>query len=245
MEERDYILFEAYLSGVISPEEKEKLKMRLEKDGELKASFELYKETSAHLENRFGKEKDTMAFREKVSGISEAYFRDAPGRKKGLRKLRPWQMVAAAGVLVILGIFLSRRMSVPSYDDYAGYPEISLAVRGESNTVLLQAETAFNNGDYGEAATLLGEIVKGGNTNPEIQLYRAISLVELNRFGEADAVLDRLMDSGSVIRYDAMWYAALSKLKQKDFSASADILERIPESADRYKRAQKLLKRLE
>lgn len=245
MEERDYVLFESYLSGALSAEEREELETRLEKDGELKASFELYKETSAHLENRFGKEEDTAAFREKVSGISKAYFRDAPGRRKGLRKLRPWQMAAAAGVLIILGIFLSRRLSAPSYEDYANYPEISLAVRGGDNAVLLQAETAFNNGNYGEAAAMFGDILKEGDANPEILLYHAISLVELNRFEEADTTFGKLVASGSAIQYDAMWYGALSKLKQKDFSAGAEILEKIPEGADRYPDAQKLLKRIE
>ncbi|MGS2739094.1 tetratricopeptide repeat protein [Sinomicrobium sp. M5D2P17] len=244
MEEQDYILFEDYVSGTLSEEEKQKLEERLRYDDELKESLTLYKEASAYLDRTFGKLEDTETFRNKVSDISKEYFLKDMEPRKGLRKLKLWQIAVAASVLVILGIFFSRRISIPVYEDYADYPQLSLAMRGEGNTLLQQAETAFNAGDYEKASVLFEDILKADGTNAEISLYYAVSLVELGRYEEADTGFSALMDSRSVFRTEAMWYRALSKLKQKDYEACAGILEQVPEDTDRYAEAQKLLKRL-
>ncbi|MGS2761901.1 tetratricopeptide repeat protein [Sinomicrobium sp. M5D2P9] len=244
MEEQDYILFEDYLSGALSDEEKRKLEERLLHDDELRESLALYKEVSAYLDRTFGKADDTAAFREKVSDISEDYFLKNTDARKGIRRLRPWQMAVAASVLVILGIFFSRRIGVPAYEDYADYPQLSLVVRGDDHTLRKEAETAFNAGDYAKASVLFEDILEEDGTNTEISLYYAVSLVEQGRFKEADEVFAGLMTSRSVFRSEAMWYGALSKLKQKDYPGSAGILRKIPEDSDRYGEAQKLLKKL-
>ncbi|SFW74697.1 Tetratricopeptide repeat-containing protein [Sinomicrobium oceani] len=243
MEKQDYILFEDYLSGALSTSDRQKLEARLQSDKELNAWFETYREASAYLERTFGKAEDTAAFRDKVSGISEEYFRKQE-RKPRVRKLLRWQIAVAASVLILLGIFLSRRMTVPSYEDYAIYPEISLVVRGEENAELYRAETAFNHKNYEEAARLFGEILREDPAHAEISLYYAIALVEQNRFGEADMVFAGLIGSRSVFRTEALWYGALSKLKQKDYEACRELLRKIPDSSANHTAAQKLLKRL-
>ncbi|RNL84682.1 tetratricopeptide repeat protein [Sinomicrobium pectinilyticum] len=244
MEEQDYILFEDYVSGTLSEEEKQKLEERLQYDDELKESFTVYKEASVYLDRTFGKTEDTEAFRDKISAISKEYFRKDTEPSKGIRKLRPWQIAVAASILVILGIFFFRRTGMPVYEDYADYPQLSLTVRGGENTLLKQAETAFNEGDYGKASVLFEDILKADRTNAEISFYYAVSLVELGRYEEADTGFSALMASRSVFRTEAIWYGALSKLRQKDYKASAGLLEQIPEGDDRYAQAQKLLKKL-
>src|SRR5690606_28766794 len=124
-----------------------------------------------------------------------------------------WQFAVAASILLLLGIFISQNFTSPSYEDYAHYPQISLAVRGDSNAVLQQAEQAFNTGDYTEAAALFGSLPEEERKQPEIVLYHAISLVEQGEYERADGMFKTLFESTSAFKNDAMWYGGLSLLK--------------------------------
>ena len=79
----------------------------------------------------------------------------------------------------------------------------------------------------------------------ELQLYYAITNIELDNFKIADAQLNILINGNSAYKNRALWYAALSRLKQKNNEASIMLLKQIPEGADDYKEAQHLLDKLE
>ncbi|WAC03826.1 hypothetical protein N7U66_10660 [Lacinutrix neustonica] len=64
--------------------------------------------------------------------------------------------------------------------------------------------------------------------NKELQLYYAITNIELNHFKVADAMLLDLSQSHSAYNYKATWYAALSQLKQEKTAESIAFLKQIP-----------------
>ena len=55
---------------------------------------------------------------------------------------------------------------------------------------------------------------------------------------------DGIIRLKSIYKNKAIWYLALSKLKQKDFTACKEILLTLPKSSEDYDNAQKILNKL-
>ena len=110
--------------------------------------------------------------------------------------------------------------------------------------LIKNAEEAFNQRNFTNAVMYFEKLSETDSTNTEYQLYHAISLLELNFFDEADAIFTTISEGNSVYKYQAVWYHALSALKQEDKEATMRLLKTIPEGDEHYKKAQKLLKKL-
>jgi len=244
MQEQDYILFEDYLSGQLDTAQKEAFTNRLHNDLEFKKAFDSYKSTSQFLEGYLKNEEKTKAFKENLKAISTKYFDKKEASKKKFRGINPWYYSIAAAAMLAIGFFITQQFSSPSYENYAHYGNISLTVRGTDNKLLSQAETAFNNKDYQEAQSYFFQLLKTDTNNMELQLYRAVSLVELNNYSEADSLFNTIIKTPSVYKNKAIWYLALSKLKQGDYPASLNVLKTLPRDAEDYKEAQNLMKEL-
>ncbi|MBA6151685.1 tetratricopeptide repeat protein [Gelidibacter maritimus] len=245
MQEQDFILFDDYLSGSLDTESIQAFENRLNTDPDFKLAFIDYQQAEAFLEHKFKNEEQTQHFKENLERISSGYFeKKASGKTKVLR-IKPWYYSVAAGVILLFGVVIAQQFSSPTYDDFANYGTISLTVRGSDNALQNQAEKAFNNKDYKDAEQHLSQLLQKDPNNLELQLYKAISLVELNRYDEADKLYQNVIQSPSVYSTKAKWYLALSKLKQKDESASIAVLKTIPEDADDFQSAQKLLRKLQ
>jgi tetratricopeptide (TPR) repeat protein len=245
MEDRDYILFEDYLSQSLSKNEREAFEVRLNEDDSFKEAFELYKSTSSFLEHKFSNIKEREAFKENLSRISKKQLTTSEAHSKKTSYFKPWKMAVAASLLVIFGVFYSQWFSTPTYRDYADYPQISLKTRGISDQIITKAEIAFNSKNYEEAISLFKALPDKESENFEIKLYLAVSLVEVNSFSEADAIFQTLLNKPTAYLNQARWYAALSRLKQKKYDESESLLELIPEDSEEYTKAQKLLQKLD
>ena len=248
MVDQDYILFENYLLGDLSEDEKKTFETRIEKDSKFKESFNTYKELSSYLEHTFENEDVSKTFKENLQKISKAYFEknEVAEKIKGSTKTYLfYKHVIAACVVLFFGIFMFNQFSNPSYADFAHYDTISLTVRGEQDVLLKTAEKAFNNKDFAKAEGAFSKLLKIDKENSELKLYSAIANIELSHFETADALLSNLQEGQSVYKNKATWYLALSKLKQKDYAACLNILKTIPEDADNYKQAKNLIHKLE
>lgn len=244
MEDRDYILFEDYLSDSPTESERETFEKRLKEDKAFREAFQLYSETSSFLEHKFSDKTEREAFKANLSKISNAQSGNTKTPTKKVKLLHPWKLAVAASIVVVVGFFYSLWFTTPVYSDFADYPQISLTVRGITNQNAAQAENAFNSQNYREAIPLLKNLLESEPENREIQLFLAVSLVEENAFAEAEALFDSLLKEPSAYLNQALWYAALGKLKQKEYDETEAILRLIPEEAEEYDQAQKLLKKL-
>ncbi|WP_445731026.1 tetratricopeptide repeat protein [Mariniflexile sp.] len=242
MDEQDYILFENYLLGELSKEEIIAFEARLENDSKFNESFKTYKELSSFLEHKFENETISTAFQNNLKNISKAYFEKQEAPKK---RFKPWQYAMAATIALLIGITVFNNLSTPDYGDYANYDSISLTVRGEQDALLKTAENAFNTKDYAKAEAAFKSLMVLEKDNAELQFYRAIANLELNKFETAESLLTSLSKGQSAYKYKAIWYLALSSLKQKEYDACLEILKTIPEDADDYNKAQKLIKKLD
>ena len=241
MNDQDYILFDAYLSNTLSIEECTAFEMRLKTETELNEAFTLYKEINGMLEQHIGGAEEKQDFEENLSAVSDAYFSD----QAKVSRAPYWKFAIAASIALLFGLFMFNNFSSATYGNFADHDTISLTLRGEDNDLIKQAETSFNNGDYKRANEVFTKILETDDANIEIQFYRAITNIELNNYAEAEEMLERISKGQSVFKNQAAWYMALSKLKQKRTEECVEILRTIPEDAEVYKRAQKLLKKLQ
>ncbi len=248
MEDQDYILIEAYLSGELSKEDKFTFENRLGKDSEFKKAFITYMELNSFLEHKIGNETKTDAFKENLEKIAGEYFNKtqaSPVLKQKSKLFKFTQYAIAASILLLVGVFAFNQFSSPAYSDFNSHDPFEVTVRGENIGLLIKTTKAFNNKDYDKASIYLEKLLNENPENKEYQLYYAITNIELDRFEKADAILKELSQGNSAYKNKATWYLALSKFKQKDNEASMDLLKQLPETADDYKQAQKLLKKLD
>lgn len=239
------MLMEAYLSGDLDAESSRAFENRVVSDPDFKLAFENYKSTHQFLRQKLTNEEDTLAFKENLEKISSDYFDDEVLAKPKLRRIKPWYFSVAAGIIILFGIFIAQQFSSPTYDDFANYGTISLTVRGGQDDLKSKAEKHFNQKDYKDAERYFAELLQRDPEQTELQLYRAVCLVELNKYAKADALYQEIAKSPSVYADKAKWYLALSKLKQNEKTASISVLKSIPEDAEDYPNAQELLNKLE
>lgn len=245
MEEKDYILFENYLQSDLPDADILNFENRLATDITFKNNFLTYKELSGFLEQTLNEE--SIAFKNNVKNISEAHFSkiEAKDSKEFRKRYKFGRLAIAASVVVLLGFFIFNQLKTPTFNDYNTHDTIDLTVRGENVRELLEATKAFNNREFSKANSILEGLLKTDKNNRQLQLYYAITNVELDRFEVADVLLNAISKSESVYKNRAIWYHALSKLKQGKTNETVALLKQIPEEADDYKQANKLLNKLD
>lgn len=248
MDDQDYIEFDQYLLGELATEELIAFEARLKSEPAFEKEFRLYKEVHAHLQHTLENETETNAFKENLKNISNTHFNKTEALAETLKKskvFRLGQLAIAASVVLFIGVFAFNQFSNPTYSDYNTHDPMTV-VRGAGDIEdLIVATKAFNNEEYIKANALLEKALEKNSENKELQLYYAITHLELDNFKAADALLTNLAQGNSAYKYKATWYAALSQLKQKNTAASITLLKQIPEDADDYKQAKKLLNKLE
>ncbi len=243
MEEKNALLFEDYLQNALSEKERLSLENRLKEDAAFAQEFTLYKNINGFLENRFSKErkalKNTLKNQRKNSLATQT-----ENKQVKVLKLNRWYIGIAASILLLVGIYFVNLNNSISYSDYAFSNTIALVERNSDNTLLKSAETAFNTKNYKEALGYFTQILKENPNNNQILFYKGIALVETNNFTAAELVFTKLQQSQSIYKNKALFYLALSKLKQKDYDGCKRILETLPETAEDYKKAQEILEKL-
>jgi tetratricopeptide (TPR) repeat protein len=244
MKTDNYILFDKYLTKELTKTELHSFEERLQLDSDFKQEFEIYKSLETSLNSKFNTE-DELALRKTLSNLgSEFIHEEKATKKKGtlISFINYKQFMVAASIALLVGFFLFNN-GEPVYSDYANHNALELVVRSENNEVVIKAQEAFNAKNYEEALTYLTKL--SNSNNLEIKLYKGICYLELNSFADADIIFDEISSGNSAFKNTAFWYKALSMLKQEQFEACKYVLQEIPETADEYKQAQKLLSKLQ
>lgn len=244
MNENDYLLFEDYLDETMSEAAKLTFESRLKTDATFLESFNLYKEATNHFKNKFAREEETLAFKNNLETTATEHFKKATPK---LVKFQPWKYATAACLLLFSGLFFyfNSISGIPSYEDLNTISEINIVERSSNSELLKKAENAFNKQSFTEVKNYLDQILVKDTTNSELLFYKAIAQLELSEYMEAENSLTRLSKGTSVYANEALWYLALSKLKQKDYEACKKIINTIPVQTENYDKSQKLLKKLE
>lgn len=242
MNEEFYISFESYLNNEMSQAEKQLFEQRLNSDNQFRESFNLYKETTALLENKF--DSKTIDFKENLKSISKSYFSEKEEDKSRVINFKPFYYAIAASVVLAFGTWFMMMQETPEYGDFNQHENAYFTERGSIIKNLRLAQNAFNEKNY-KGAIENFEIVLKDYDKPEVRFFYGISLLEENRYAEAEINFTTIQKGTSVYKDKATWYLALSKLKQNQFEACKNYIKQIPEDAEDYAKAQKLLNKLD
>jgi hypothetical protein len=240
MQEELFITFESYIKNEMSPEDKIDFEGQLQDDKEFREAFNLYKETTLFLSNKFSPQAN--AFKENLKTISKDHFSQSKSNKFKVISFKPWVYAIAACLVLFFGLQLFQT-NAPEFEDYNQPENASFIERGDSSQNLKLAQEAFNAKNYAKAIPLF-EIILKETPKPELEYFYAISLLEENSIQKAETILNKLKSGNTVYKENAIWYLALSKLKQKNYQECKTLLKQITADTDYYEKAQKLISEL-
>lgn len=240
MNEERYIVFDQYLQGEMTVEERNSFEKQLSEDPEFASEFETFKEVQLQLKNKFEFDEEREIFKENLSQISDQHFNSKPK----VIGLKPWYLAVAASAAILFGLFFFNYNQNPVFSDYSNPEQATFTERSTADATLKEAETAYNKKRYNTAIPLFETVLQTKNT-PEIRFFYGVSLLEESHYKKAEAIFTELKTGTSVYKEKAIWYLALSKLKQKDYEACKEILQTISEDYENYDQVEELLNRLE
>jgi len=238
-------LIQKYLSNTLS--ESDQLLFDTEKKNE---AFK--KELLAQIEllNSIELSKDD-ALRDKLKSLDSSM----PKTVKLKSNRFSWLKVAASlAVLLVAGLLLKQNLGgsndLSTDQLFAEYYQVMPAEfnqRNQTSTLDKSFEAAmekYQGKDYSASLDLLGKIEP---TTTKIQLYQALSHLELNNITEAQSLLSFVSKSNNYEEnQNAEWYLALSYLKQSKPTLAKETLKNIIKQPEHLflKQATKLLEEL-
>lgn len=256
IEKQDKI--DRYLRGEMQTAEAKAFEKNLSEDEELRMAYEETLLLAETIETVAIDEETKKSF----ESVSEEELKALLKEKKNSRRfmLRTFWMAAAILIAVVVMEFI--RMPVPGSPDgiyytyFEPYPVEEMAPsRGADissaslNEELQLAFSEYKKKNYVEALAafqLLGE--RTANEYSEVNLYKAICLMKLNRYVDAIQSLQLLVAEGESSPYyqPACWYLSLAYLKNHERENAENLLKQILQEGGFYaEKAREVLKRLD
>jgi len=253
MKDYNFLLIEKYIKGDLTPEELDAFKSLLKNGKNFADDVNLYKDIESTLTSRANNQEEANKLKNTLENLGKDFIID-PNKDEGSNsvkdtsikvfKLQRFSKYLVAASLVLLATIFWLKNENPAYEDFANYEYVDMVVRGNFNKTVVKAQNAFNIKDYENALKAFNILLENDNSNAEFQLYKAICLVELDKFNEADAIYKKIRNGKSIYKNKAIWYLALSKLKQKEYASCKKVLKDLPNDAEDFEMAKKLLDKL-
>lgn len=220
-------LFNSYLDGKLSPDDRQLFEQLLEEKPEYKILLE---------EHRRLKIAVTLEERSKIKEfLLEVDQNQKPSPNTSWKS---WVFSgAAACVIVLAGLFLWTNLSMtPGEKIYKSYYEtypnlIAPTVRGESQTSLMtDAFLAFDNQDFEKASVLFENLQQEPNSEFAI-FYQGICQLELGRPEKAIPLLLKVKeDAVNPDKITATWYAALGYFQLNKLEEGTKAVKQVAEA---------------
>ncbi|QEC45288.1 hypothetical protein [Pseudobacter ginsenosidimutans] len=240
-----------YAEGLMEADELPDFEAALAGDAELQQQYQLYLEAESKLHKHFASQEGEEKLKLTLQNMRQEFFSAeapvksiSPVRNKVVKMMwRKVAVVAAAAVLV--AVFLWQPWNRDLYTKFADTEMVSSVERGtHTDSLLAKATTAFNAKEFSSAAVYLFEIVQTDSTNSFAQFYYGVSLLQSGKTEIARETLTKLAAGSSAFKYEAMFYMALSYLKEKDETNCKKWLQQIPAESGNYGKAKELLQAL-
>lgn len=249
MDDLRYILFDKYINNELTDVELKSFEEQLLSNEDFKQEFEIYKNLETSLASKFENEQEEIELRKTLQNIGNQYIKEKKieTETKTETKVIPLfnykKLLVAASIALLIGFFVFNNGN-PVYGDFANHNSLEIVVRGKNNEAVVAAEKAFNSKKYDEALQQLTLLSTNYPEDVELDLYKGICNLELNNYNVAEQIFTKISEGDSSFTSKATWYKALSYLKQEKFDACKNVLQTIPESAEEFEQAQKLIKKL-
>jgi len=232
-------LINAYLEGMLSPEDQEIFENLIAQNPDYKAELEAQRKIKAAI--TLSERGNLRDFLSKLDAV----------HVKPKTKVKSWFFSAVAACMVVLaGYFLWTALSLSAGEKlyarhYETYPNlVAPSTRGESSADLkTDAFLAYDNGDFEQAAALFEQLKNEPNSD-YASLYLGICQLELGRPDKAIPVLN-LVSPTSELKEIASWYEALGYFKLNMLDKGKSAIKVTAASANPFQtQAQEILKTL-
>ncbi len=211
---------------------------------DLQADLKLYRNIKGTLKPNLAADESDLAFKAILKQFKSQHFK----KQKPTAKIIAFSKIWYAAAVLIIGLLVWAPWNKNLYNKYGDTEMISFAERGSNDQTAQQGATdAFNAENYNEAKELLTAIVAKEPNNDMFRYYLGVAQLKADTDNDLDAAranLTTVAAKESLLKYDAMFFIALSYLKEKNKVASKTWLNKIPQDANVYDKAQELLKDL-
>jgi anti-sigma-K factor RskA len=239
MQDDTYMLIERYIAGELDAQEQKAFEERIKSDADFSEKVGLYRSASEHLAARFRNEDAERILAKNLTHIAENHL--PADKSDNVISLRWYHWAVAASIAIVCIVLFTSSPNKPEYSAYAEHAPLALTVRGENDSIKQQAEQAFNAKNYEQALLHLNQLLEADKNNTELQLFKGIAVMELDRAEEADAIFNTIRNSTTSYNDKALWYQGLNALKQKDYERCKTLLKELPESSEDYTKAQEII----
>lgn len=244
MPDTNYEHIELYLNDDLSPEEKKVFEQRLKEESALQEELRIYKEVNGILSRRINPSEDEQHFRDMLQEKQAEYFSSGSKVVQMTSRRTRWYAIASVAAVVLIMITWWGPWQQTTLNQYGQIEMTPPTVRSdEQDNGLTEAAQLFNKNKYKEALPLLDKIVQANPSDSRSRFYRGVTLLHLDQEGKAREDLNTIYEGESIYKYDAAYFMALSYLENNKDSART-WLEKIPQDAPIYSKAEKLLKKV-
>jgi hypothetical protein len=230
-----------YVDGELDAAERRDFEVQLEQDPSLAGEVALYQELKATLSDRLPPDNTATALRARLSALNKEYFKPDTGARR-IPMVRWASGIAAAAVLLVVAtLFLWPSDNRSLYRRLGDTQMVGLTERGDqTDTLIQQAAGYFNRKEFAKALPLLDRAVSTDSANQLALFYRGVASLHIGSIAAARVDLEKVYAAGSLLRYEAAFYLALSFAEEKNNAAAKDWLQRIPADAPVSARAKEL-----
>lgn len=236
--DKEYII--RYVDGELDATEREQFEAYLQKDPFLAAEIALYRELKATLAERLPPDETAVALSDRLSALNQHYFK----QKTPIRRIpviRWTAGIAAAALLVIATVLLWPADKQALYRRLGDNEMVGLTERGgNTDTLMQEAAQYFNRKEFAKALPLLDQAVKADSTDQLALFYRGVASWRSGATNAARNDLGKVYAGGSLLRYEAAFYLALSYAQERNADSARRWLQRIPPDAPVSARAKEL-----
>lgn len=236
--ENDYTLINRYIDKDLTPLEIKEFEKRLLEDDNLTRELEVVKSMSNFLKHRSSLNTMQKTIKEEAEKNSV---------KENLVPFykNKYAQLAAAILLLLVSIPLIKTLISPSptlYQKYAIHSQLSGELGDNEIPDITTAIYSFNRSEYKSA---LVEFEKSPFKNvPNLKLAKGICYLELGQFEKAKYEFNFLVQESALFKSKALWYLALTALKEKKYPECKNHLKRIDKESYYYSNAMDLLESL-
>ncbi|MBK8920647.1 MAG: tetratricopeptide repeat protein [Saprospirales bacterium] len=239
MQQQDFDLLDDYFNGLLPPESEQALRERAAADPDFAREFALRERMQRWLH----REPVRQAVAKNLAEIGPDYFTANAARPWRVSWKR-WALLAASFAVFAFAVWFFALRQPSLYHRYAQHAPLQFTERGAGDSPETRAERAFREGRYEEALAALRTVLTDKPGHLTARLYEGICLLELGRPAEARAAFAPIAEGTSALQADALWYLAISYLRENDPTRCRETLLRLQAGQEHYQQAQELLRAL-
>lgn len=228
--EENIALFDRYLHGAMSDQEKNDFEQKLETDNELKTEFEAFKSFE-----RIFEDAEITAFKDQL----EEWDKSGESPKQG--SVFPIRMIATIAAVLLVALltvtyFFSGSSNAELAENYFEPYDNVLTVRGDKVN-MDEGLAYYEQEEYEKAADIFALF----SDDPTANFYLAESGMALKHYDDAIAAYNLVLGEESIFEEVAEFHLALAYLGKDDTEKAIKTLEAISNSSSYFEDAERLL----